>query len=379
MTRPLPLQGVTVIAVEQAVAAPLATARMADAGARVIKIERAEGDFARGYDSAAGGDSSYFAWANHGKESIALNFKSAADAELLHHMIDNADVFVQNLAPGALARAGFSSSVLRDRNPNLVTCDISGYGASPAVADKLAYDLLVQAESGLIGVSGGPNELGRIGVSICDIGTAITAYTGVLEALLARASSGVGSGFAVSLFDVAAEWMTVPYIHEAHGDGGPERVGLRHPSIAPYGAFATSDGKLTLISVQNEREWVRLCEEVLGAADLATDSRFASNNDRVHNRTELEQVLESLIAELTAESFGDRLRGARIAFGNVSSLEDLLTHPALRLRSIHTTEHDEITLPAHPIQWSAPRAGSPRPVPTIDGDGERLRQEFGFG
>lgn len=371
-----PLEGITVVAVEQAIAAPLATARMADAGARVIKVERDTGDFARGYDSAALGDSSYFAWANHGKESVMVDIKDEADASLLHQMIATADVFVQNLAPGALERSGFGSDALREQYPRLVTCDISGYGEAPELAGKKAYDLLVQAESGLVGVSGAPGELGRIGVSICDTGTAITAYTGVLEALIERSITGTGSGVRVSLFDVAAEWMTVPFVQHVHGDGGPERVGLRHPTIAPYGAFETSEGALTLISIQNEREWHRLCAEVLGDPDLAADLRFASNAERVANRPELDAALACVIATLTRETFQERLESGSIAYGMVSSLDDLVAHPALRHRSVVSSVGAVVELPAHPVRWSDPGHTEPPRVPKVGEHTDAIRKEF---
>ncbi len=371
-----PLAGITVVAVEQAVAAPLCTARMVDAGARVIKVERQGGDFARGYDRAGGGDSSYFAWTNHGKESIVLDIKDGDDAGLLHALVADADVFVQNLAPGALARLGFGSEELRSLNQRLITCDISGYGESDEVADKKAYDLLVQAESGLIAVSGGPNELGRIGVSICDIGTGMTAYTALLEALISRSVTGRGSGVRVSLFDVAAEWMTVPFAQQVHGDGGPARVGLRHPTIAPYGAYETVEGNLTLISIQNEREWDRLCSDVLDKAELASDTRFSSNNDRVANRVELDAALSSVISTLTKDAFQERLLAASIAYGMVSSLDDLVGHPALRRRSVVSSSGRAIDLPAHPVR----RSGSTdQPTPAVPKLGEHsaaIRQEM---
>jgi len=374
-----PLAGVTVVAVEQAVAAPLCTARMVDAGARVIKIERDGGDFARGYDRAARGDSSYFAWTNHGKESIVLNIKDVDDAALLHRIIAAADVVVQNLAPGALARAGFGSDELREMHPSLITCDISGYGESPEVAEKKAYDLLVQAESGIVGISGGPSELGRIGVSICDIGTGLTSYTAILEALISRGVTGLGTGVQVSLFDVAAEWMTVPYAQHVHGDGGPTRVGLRHPTIAPYGAFETAEGALTLISIQNEREWERLCADVLGKAAMATDPRFVSNPERVANRAALEDEMSAVISTFSRETFRDRLTAGSIAFGAVNSLDDLVVHPALRQRSIVSTTGSSVDLPAHPVRIAdggAVVAGTARPVPKLDEHGAAIRAEF---
>lgn len=370
-----PLAGITVVAVEQAVAAPLCTARLADAGARVIKIERAGGDFARGYDSTAAGDSSYFAWANHGKESLVLDIKADDDAALLHRIVDTADVFVQNLAPGAIARSGFGSDELRARNPQLITCDISGYGESDAVAGKKAYDLLVQAEAGLINISGGENELGRIGISVCDIGTGVTAHAAILEALIARSMTGVGSAIQVSLFDVAAEWMTVPLVQH---DGGapPRRVGLKHPSIAPYGAFATSEGSLTLISIQNEREWVRLCGDVLHRPEMATDTRFDSNEQRVANRPDLTKEMNATVGAITKDEFTARLTAAAIAFGSVNSLEDLAEHVALRQRSVINSLGHSVDLPAYPVRSSQAPSRDGRHVPTIGQHSAAIRDEF---
>lgn len=372
MTR-LPLEGITVIAVEQAVAAPVCTARLVDAGARVIKVERASGDFARGYDSAAAGDSSYFGWANLGKESIVLDIKDADDAALLHRLIGAADVFVQNLAPGALERLGFGADALRQANPRLVTCDISGYGDSPAVAKKRAYDLLVQAESGLISVSGPPGELGRIGVSICDVGTGVTAHAAVLEALIGRSVTGEGSGVGVSLFDVAAEWMTVPFLQHA-GGMAPKRVGLAHPTIAPYGAYATSDESLTLISIQNEREWVRLCADVLQAPAMATDDRYDSNEVRVQNRPALEPEIGAIVATMTASEFRDRLDDAAIAWGAINDLDGLASHDALRTRTGISSGGTSFQLPAHPVRSG--RADVVRRAPTIGEHSDAIRAEF---
>lgn len=370
----LPLAGITVVSIEQAVAAPVCTARLVDAGARVIKIERASGDFARGYDSAAGGDSSYFGWANLGKESIVLDIKDADDAALLRRMVANADVFVQNLAPGALERLGFGAAALRVANPRLITVDISGYGDSPAVAKKRAYDLLVQAESGLIAVSGSPNELGRIGVSICDVGTGVTAYAAVLEALVGRSVTGDGAALGVSLFDVAAEWMTVPFLQHAAGMA-PTRVGLRHPTIAPYGAYETSDGSLTLISIQNEREWVRLCSEVLQAERMAVDPRYVSNELRVANRAELEPEVSAIVSGLDAATFRDRLDEAAIAWGAINSLDDLAEHDALRTRSGVSSSGVEFQMPAHPVRST--RETPTRTAPSVGQHSDAIRQEFG--
>lgn len=372
----LPLAGLTVVAVEQAVAAPICTARLVDAGARVIKVERAGGDFARGYDKAAHGDSSYFAWANHGKESLELDIKQSDDAALLHRILGRADVLVQNLAPGALERAGFGSATLRAANPSLITCDVSGYGEDPAVADKKAYDLLVQAESGLVSISGGPGELGRVGISLIDISTGVTAYGAILEALIRRGTTGDGAALAVSMFDVAAEWMTVPFLQHFPGGRSPTRVGLRHPSIAPYGAYQTSDGTLTLLSIQNEREWARLCATVLLDPGLATNTSFDSNEARVTNRDALEAHLVGIISKLDKAEFESRLSNASIAWGSVNDLAALHAHPALRTRTVTTTAGETVELPAHPVRSSTDTDLAPPALPTVGQHSAALRAEF---
>ncbi|MEL7430034.1 MAG: CaiB/BaiF CoA-transferase family protein [Pseudomonadota bacterium] len=372
----LPLEGLLVVAIEQAVAAPLCTARLADAGARVIKIEREDGDFARGYDTAAKGDSSYFAWLNQGKQSVCLNYREPEGKQFLEAIIAKADVLVQNMAPGALERAGFGSSDLRNRHPGLITCDISGYGDSAQMADMKAYDLLVQAESGLVAISGGPNEMGRIGVSVCDIGAGITAHAGVLEALIARSITGKGSGIATSLFEVATEWMAVPIIHAEYGKGAPKRVGLNHPSIAPYGAYETSDGAQTLISIQNEREWKTLCEEVFEMAQMATDPRFSSNNKRVENRAELDRNILKATASMTAQEFRDRLLSHSIAFGAVNRVEDVLHHAALNRRTITNSTGETLSLPAPPLRWLGTTRKSAGHIPAIGEHTNAVKHEF---
>jgi len=326
---PKPLQGLLVVAVEQAVAAPLCSGRLAEMGARVIKVERESGDFARGYDRAVHGNSSYFTWNNRGKESLVLDFKRAEDARLLHRIVGQADVFIQNLAPGALERAGFGSEDLRKANPRLITCDITGYGDGPASGLK-AYDLLVQCESGLVGISGSPEAYGRIGVSICDIGAGMNATIAVLSALASRNRTGKGCGVAVSLFGGAADWMTVPYLHEVYGQGAAGRQGLKHPSIAPYGAFTTADGDDMVISIQNEREWARFCEVFMGSGTLAADARFRSNNARVENRAQLDRTIGGRFAALPTQAARDLLAQAGTAYGQVRSVEEFSRHPALR-------------------------------------------------
>lgn len=371
-----PLEGLLVIAIEQAVAAPLCTARLADAGARVIKIEREIGDFARGYDTAAKGDSSYFAWLNQGKESVVLNYQEASGKKLLEALITKADVIVQNMAPGALERAGFSSTQLREKHPKLITCDITGYGNSEDLAAMKAYDLLVQAESGLVSISGGPNELGRIGVSVCDIGAGMTAHAAILEALIQRGITGKGSGVETSLFEVASEWMAVPLIHAEHGNGAPKRVGLNHPSIAPYGAYKTREGDETLISIQNEREWHTLCDAVLGNAALSKDARFSSNNLRVENRPALDREILAITQEMTSQTFREKLAANAIAFGAVNSVDDLSQHKALRRREITNSVGERLTLPAPPVRWTLEPRISAGPVPKIGEHTQAVRSEF---
>jgi len=379
-----PLNGVLVIAMEQAVAAPLCTARLGDAGARVIKLERDGGDFARSYDNAAAGDSSYFAWLNHGKESLTLNYKREDDAALLRALLAKADVFVQNLSPGTLARHGFSDAQLLQDNPSLITCNISGYGDSEAVRKLKAYDLLVQAESGLLAVSGAPGAPGRIGVSLCDIGCGVTAHAGILEALIQRGITGVGSTVNVSLFDVAAEWMSVPLVHEETGDGAPVPVGLRHPSIAPYGAYETSEGALTLLSIQNEAEWQRLCEVALKIPELLDDSRFSTNVERVEHRDALELLLQNQILQFDATDFRERLSHANLAFGALNSVAELAQHRALRRRDIISTSGELLSLPAHPIHRSfdavkgatEDEVKNIRKIPSVGEHNEAIRREF---
>jgi itaconate CoA-transferase len=369
-----PLSGMLVISIEQALAAPLCTSRLADAGARVIKIERDSGDFARGYDSVVHGEASYFVWTNRGKESLQLDLHDADDQALLHRMLEHADVFVQNLGPGASQRAGFGSTELRERYPRLITCDISGYGEDGPYRDMKAYDLLVQSESGLVSVSGADGEYGRIGVSICDIGAGMNALTGIQLALLARERSGRGSSVQVSLFDTAADWMTVPVLHQAYAGKGPKRVGLSHPSIAPYGGFQTADGETLVIAVQNEREWSRFAGEFLGDPVLGQDPRFASNNLRVANRPELDTLIRQAFSEKTRAVLESRLREAGIAYGAVNNTAALLAHPQLRTWPVATPSGDAI-LVAPPVR-SEHDVGHFRPVPALGQHSAALRAEF---
>ncbi len=329
MASVLPLDGLLVVAVEQAVAAPFCTSRLADAGARVIKIERPEGDFARYYDRAANGTSSYFAWLNRGKELVVLDLSREADRRLLHAMIAKADVLVQNLKVGALARMGFPVRELRRDYPSLICCSISGYGDSGPMADRKAYDLLVQADVGLASVTGGPDGPSRVGISIVDIATGATAHASILETLIARSRTGEGAEISISMFDVMADWMTVPLLNAEAGNP-PRRLGLAHPSIAPYGMFMTQDGKALLISIQSEREWRRLCVEVLGDASLPDDPRFSTMVARVANRALTDARVAEAFASQTRSSLIERLTQADIAFAEVNDLAGLAAHPHLR-------------------------------------------------
>ncbi len=275
------LEGVLVVGLEHAVAAPFCTAQLADAGARVIKVERPEGDFARGYDTVVKGGSAYFVWLNRGKESIALDLRDPADKALLERIVARADVFVQNLGPGQAARLGFGAADLAARHPRLVTCDISGYGEAGPYAGMKAYDLLVQAETGLCSITGAPEAPGRVGISLADVATGATAHGAILRALYRRERTGRGAVLKTSLFDTLADWMSVPLLHQVYGGKAPPRVGIRHPSIAPYGAYALGDGSQIVISIQNEREWVRFCAAILDEPALATNPRFATMTARV--------------------------------------------------------------------------------------------------
>ena len=357
-----PLDGLLVIALEQAVAAPLCSSRLADAGARVIKIERPEGDFARGYDTAVNGESSYFVWINRGKESVVLDLRQEADKVRLHGLIAAADVFIQNLAPGAARRLGFGSEQMRDLHPRLITCDVSGYGESGPLHQLKAYDLLVQAESGLVAVSGAPGPWGRIGVSLCDITAGMNAVIGILEALLQRERTGHGSVVKVSLFDSAADLMAVPYLQARYGGSEPKRVGLKHPSIAPYGSFTCADDRELVISIQNEREWASFCRIVLGDESLPKDPRFFSNAARTRHREELETLIQGIFSGLSYPQAVDRLTDAQTAYGAVNSVQDLIGHPQLRTRAM-TVNGQSVEVPAAPyrMEWDEPEfRGAPQ-------------------
>lgn len=370
-----PLEGILVVSLEQAVAAPLCTCRLADAGARVIKVERPEGDFAREYDHVAHGESAYFVWLNRGKQSLVLDFKSPEDASLLHRIISRADVLVQNLAPGAAERAGFGSEAMRKANPRLITCDISGYGEEGPYARMKAYDLLIQCESGLASVTGSVDAPGRVGVSAADIASGMTAHAAILEALIERQRTGLGKGVAVSMFDALADWMAVPLLHHDYGGRAPARVGLSHPSIAPYGAFSSQDGKQVVLGVQNEREWKALCAEVLGDARLADDPRFVSNSLRVQNRIPLDAIISNIFRGLPKAAIVGRLRSAGIAFAALNGVKELSSHPQLRRVEVDTPT-GPVALPAPPPRWRGEEPTSLGPSPALGQHSQAIRKEF---
>jgi itaconate CoA-transferase len=366
------LDGLLVVALEQAVAAPLCSCRLADAGARVIKIERPEGDFARFYDHAAAGQSSYFVWLNRGKQSVALDIKTAADGALLRRMIARADVFIQNLAPGAASRAGFDPAELCARYPRLIACSISGYDESGPYRGTKAYDLLIQAETGIAYLSGPPEAAGRVGVSVSDIAAGLNAQALILEALYRRERTGQGAWLALSLFDATAEWMAVPLI-DFNAGKAPKREGLRHPSIAPYGAFTARDGKEIVLGIQNEREWIRFCADILGSPELAADPRFADNTKRVTNRGDLDALIAVCFAAAPRDKLAARLKAADIAYGNLNNVEDFAHHPALRFLTTRAAGGN-VTVPLPPGRDAA-FLGS-HAVPALDQHGAAIRDEF---
>ncbi len=321
------LRDLRVVALEQAVAAPLCSRRLAQAGADVIKIERPEGDFARFYDTAVHGESAYFVWLNYGKRSVVLDFRTAQGLDDLKGLIRTADVFIQNLKPGALARAGVDLEALREANPRLITCTVAGYGSTGPSANKKAYDLLIQAETGLSAITGSPHAPGRVGVSVCDIATGMFAYEAILGALLQRVTTERGEAIEVTLFDAMAEWMAVPYLLERYGGTAPQRVGLAHPGIAPYGVFRSADDVAFVLAIQNEREWKSLCEAVLKDADFATAPRCSSNELRVTNRDFIDSTVQTEVGKLVYEPLSALLTTADIAHAPVNEVGALKHHP----------------------------------------------------
>jgi itaconate CoA-transferase len=367
----LPLQGLTVIAVEQAVAAPFCSSRLADAGADVIKVERPEGDFARFYDAAAKGQSSYFVWLNRGKDSVVIDLATKEGRQSLEALISGADVLIQNLKPGAMEKLGFAQARLRRDYPRLICCTISGYGDDGPYADRKAYDLLIQAESGLASITGGPDGPARVGLSIVDIATGATAHAAILEALIARCRDGNGADIRISMFDVMADWLAVPLLNAEAGNP-PQRIGLAHPSIAPYGVFRSADGRDILISIQSEREWKKLCADVLGQPDLPEDVRFSNMVERVRNRKLTDKTVGDIFATMSRDQLLKRLSDADIAFAEVNTMADLAVHPHLR--------RIEVATPAGPVSYPAPAAifvDQPRHYGAVPGIGEHADRGIG--
>jgi len=369
----LPLQGITVVSIEQAVAAPFATRHLADLGARVIKIERpGEGDFARRYDATVLGQASHFVWLNRSKESVALDLKHPDAAAVLARLIERADVFVQNLVPGAAARLGLGTAELRARHPRLVVCDISGYGADGPYSSKKAYDLLIQCETGVVSVTGTPETPSKAGISIADIAAGMYAYSAVLAALYQRTQTGQGAAIDVSMFEALGEWMGYPGYYTAYGGTPPPRTGASHATICPYGPFRAAAGKRVFLGIQNEREWKNFCDSVLCRPQLAADRRFADNAARVANRDELARIIELEFQALDAEEVVARLDAANIANARLNTAQEFWDHPQLKARN----RWCEIGSPAGPLQALLPPATlagvEPRmgPIPAV---GEHTR------
>lgn len=363
-----PLSGITVVAVEQAVAAPFATRQLADLGARVVKVERpGRGDFARDYDTAVLGQSSHFVWLNRSKESVVLDLKDEQHRDRLLRLVDTADVFVENLAPGAVERIGLDPVSLRAGRPRLVTCSVSGYGAGGPLQDAKAYDALVQAEAGVLAVTGSPDQPARAGLPVADIAAGMYAFSGVLTALLHRERTGEGGHVEVSMFDALVEWMGFPLYYTLYGGSPPPRAGTSHPTIAPYGVFSAGDGTAFMLSVQNEREWADFCEHVLadppGATDaVAGDPRFAQVSLRVAHRAELHAAINAVLHTIDGVELERRLRAGRIACSRVRGVEELRAHPQLVQRDRWRT----VCTPAGPVDALLPPTGLLGSVPRMD-------------
>jgi crotonobetainyl-CoA:carnitine CoA-transferase CaiB-like acyl-CoA transferase len=357
----LPLSGITVVALEQAVAVPFATRQLADLGARVIKIERpGPGDFARGYDTTVLGQASYFVWLNRGKESVQLDVKTPEGIEALTALLAGADVFLQNLGPGAAGRLGLAAADLLARHPRLICGSVSGYGTDGPYAGKKAYDLLVQCETGLLSVTGTPEEPCKAGISVADIAAGMYTYTGVLTALYERERTGHGASFEVSLLDALGEWMSQPYYYTVYGGEEPRRTGARHASISPYGPYAAGGGQVFL-GLQNDREWVVLCEQVLGRPELVADPRFATNPDRAAHDAELRSIIEGVFAALTPDEVAARLDEAGIANARLRTPAEFAAHPQLAARD----RWREVDTPGGPVRTLLPPVTVPGREPAM--------------
>ena len=377
----LPLEGITVVSVEQAVAAPFATRQLADLGARVVKVERpGAGDFARSYDDVVEGLSSHFVWLNRSKESLALDLKQEAAREVLGRLLESADVFVQNLAPGATGRLGFGTEALRERYPRLIVCDVSGYGATGPYRDKKAYDLLVQCEAGLVSVTGTPETPSKVGIAVADIAAGMYAYSSILAALFRRERTGEGAAIEVSLFEALAEWMGFPAYYAMYGQKEPPRSGARHSSIAPYGPFSCADGEAVFLGIQNQREWETFCEVVLEHPEMAGDHRFENNSRRVENHEVLEGEISTVFGTLSSQEATEKLERAGIANARLRSVRDFLDHPQLKARD----RWREVGSPAGALHALLPPAtmsgASPvmAPIPEVGEHTDKILSELGY-
>jgi itaconate CoA-transferase len=377
----LPLEGITVVSLEQAVAAPFATRQLADLGARVIKVERPQvGDFARSYDARVKGLSSHFVWLNRSKHSLTLDLKKDGAREVLNRLIERADVFVQNLAPGATGRLGFGTEALRARHPRLIVCDVSGYGSSGPYRDKKAYDLLVQCEAGLVSITGTPETPSKVGIAVADIAAGMYAYSAILAALLRRERTGEGAALEVSLFEALGEWMGFPVYYAMYGGDEPPRSGARHASIAPYGPFECGDGERIFFGVQNEREWESFCEAVLGRPEMAGDELFDTNSRRVENREALEEEISAVLGELSSQETIERLERAGIANARMRTVSEFIEHPQLAARD----RWREIHSPAGPLQALLPPAAMANtdpvmaPIPGVGEHTDEILEELGY-
>jgi itaconate CoA-transferase len=366
------LSGLLVVSMEQAVAAPYCGLMLADAGARVIKVERKEGDFARGYDRGAKGNSVFFSWLNRGKESVAIDLNIDDDEVLLRSMLKEADVFLHNLAPGSLARRGFGGDALREHNPGLITCEINGYGSSGPGARKKAYDFLVQAESGICAINGTREQSARVGISICDIASGQTAFSSILRALIQRGRTGAGIDISIAMFDVMADFMNFPLLAHRYLGGAPERMGLTHALIAPYGAYQVKGDAQILIAIQSDREWCVFCDAVLGQPELGQDTRFVNNTERVRHRDVMDEIINAVFGRYDVDEITQLLDNAQIACGRLSSVEDLSDHELIR-NQVADFDGVEVRMADLPVVTEGAR---PTAVPVLDQHGPSIRKEF---
>ena len=373
------LEGLLVVTVEQAVAAPYTSCRLADAGARVIKVERPEGDFARNYDSNALGNSAYFVWLNRGKESIALDLKNSEDFKIFENIISKSDILIQNLAPGAFDRLGLNLDELRKKYPSLITCSISGFGDEGPYKNQKAYDMLIQAETGVIDITGLPDKAdvdgrAKVGPSVCDISAGMTAYQAILQALIKRSISGKGRHISVSMFNSLADWMNPFYLGYVYNKKIPKRNGMTHPIIVPYGAYNCKDNLTILIAIQNDREWVRFCEIVLDDETMVNDARFKTNSDRATNRELTEKIIQDKFITFKREELIEKLEEASVAYGRISDMEQLKNHPQNNFLEIETKNGKVKVLGPGAIHDNfIPEVNK---MPELDEHGKKIRAEF---